>query len=400
MDKLFYEDQYIKEFTTDIVDIEEKDGTYHVALDRTAFFPGGGGQFCDLGRIDSSEVIDVYEENGVIYHVIRQKPLKTHNLKCFINWERRQDGMDQHLAQHVLSGCFFKLFNANTSSFHLGTDISTVDIKGYLEEEKIRTVEEYANKMISENIVVESFVPPKAELQEINLRRDLPKTDEDIRVVKIGDLDINACCGVHPKSTGALRMIKIGRWQKHKDDTRIEFLSGSRAIEDVLKKDRTLTEICRCLSSKDQEAIKSIKNLKKQLKVTLDENKRLIGGIALYETKALTTNAEKIGNYSLITKIYDEYNVKYANKLVAKLVQLENNIVLMAVKDGENANLIFATSNNIKNIRMNDLLNETMSLIEGRGGGNQVLAQGRGKVSNLNSAMNYAIMKLKNNLIL
>ena len=119
MDKLFYEHRYVKEFTADIICIEEKHGTYHVVLDRTAFFPGGGGQFCDLGRIDSSEVIDVYEESGVIYHVTKQKPFKIHNIKCFIDWERRQDGMHQHLAQHVLSGCFFKLLNAKYFKFPL-----------------------------------------------------------------------------------------------------------------------------------------------------------------------------------------------------------------------------------------------------------------------------------------
>lgn len=400
MDKLFYEYKYISEFIADIVDIEDKEGTYHVVLDRTAFFPGGGGQFCDLGRIDSSEVIDVYEEQSIIYHVTKQKPIKMQGLKCTIDWERRQDGMHQHLGQHVLSGCFFKLFNANTSSFHLGVDISTVDIKGHLEEEKIRDVEEYANKIIAENIKVESFVPSKIKLQEINLRRDLPKTDEDIRVVKIGDLDINACCGLHPKSTQELRMIKIRKWEKHKDATRIEFLAGSRAIEDVLKKDRVLTEICRYLSSNDKEAIKSIKNLNQQLKTTLDENKRLSDEIALYEIKDLIEKSEKIASYSLITKIYDKEDVKYVSKVITKLVQKENTIALMAVKNCENANLIFAASNNIKNININDLLKEAMSLIDGKGGGNQVLAQGRGKSDNLNSAMDHAIMKLKNNLLL
>jgi alanyl-tRNA synthetase len=396
MDKLFYEDQYIKEFIADIVEIKENNKTFHVVLDKTAFFPGGGGQFCDLGRIESSEVIDVYEEDGVIYHVTKKKPAKIYSLECSVDWERRQDGMHQHLGQHVLSGCFFKLFNANTSSFHLGADISTVDIKGHLDEEKIRTVEEYANRMIAENIKVESFVPSKMGLQEIILRRDLPKTDEDIRIVKIGDLDINACCGVHPKSTQELRMIKIRRWEKHKDATRIEFVSGSRAIEDVLKKHRVLTQICRCLSSNDDEAIKSIKNLKKQLKLTLDENKRLSDEISSYETKTLIEVAEKIGIYSLIKNIYDNENVKYVSNLATKLVQQENTIALMAVKDGENANLIFAASNNIKNINMNDLLKETMSLIDGRGGGNQVLAQGRIKSNNLKCAMDYATMKLKN----
>jgi alanyl-tRNA synthetase len=390
MDKLFYKDQYIREFTTEATDIREKDGAYHVVLDKTAFFPGGGGQFCDLGKIEDNEITEVYEEEGAIYHVIKQKLAKLHDLKCSIDWERRQDGMHQHLGQHVLSGCFFKLFNANTVSFHLGNHFSTVDIKGPLDEEKIRIVEEYANAIIGENIKVQSFVPKVTELEELNLRRDLPKTDEEIRIVKVGDLDINACCGVHPKSTQELRMIKIRKWEKHKDATRIEFLAGSRAIEDVLKIDKVLTEICRYLSSNDMEAIKCIKNLNVQLKSTLDENKRISDEIASYETKAMLERAEKVGIYSVIKHIYENGNVKYVSKLATKLAEHENTIALMAVKEGEKVNLVFASAKNIKGISMKDLLRDTLLLIEGAGGGSEYLAQGSGKSKNLSAAMDGA----------
>jgi alanyl-tRNA synthetase len=390
MDKLFYKDQYIKEFTAEATDIKEKDGAYHVVLDKTAFFPGGGGQFCDSGKIEGSEVVEVYEDDGVIYHVIKQKLIKTQSLKCSIDWKRRQDGMHQHLGQHVLSGCFFNLFNANTLSFHLGNDVSTVDIKGHLDEEKIRAAEKYANMIIEQNIQVESFVPKEAELSDLNLRRDLPKTDEEIRVVKIGDLDINACCGVHPSSTQELRVIKIKRWEKHKEATRIEFLSGNRAIADALKKDKILTEICRYLSSNEVEAIKCIKNLNEQLKATLDENKRMSDEIASYETKDMIENAEKIGDYSVIKHIYENGNVKHISKLATKLSLHENTIALMAVKDGERATLIFAAAKNIKGISMKDLLKDTLSLIEGAGGGNDYSAQGAGKSNNLSVAMNFS----------
>ncbi|WP_291637635.1 DHHA1 domain-containing protein [Clostridium sp.] len=395
MQKLYYEDGYIKEFTAEVLEIKEKDGYYHVVLDKTAFFPGGGGQFCDLGKIDSSQVSEVYEENGVVYHVTKQKFIKTHSVKCSIDWKRRQDGMHQHLGQAVLSGCFFKLFNANTLSFHLGNDVSTVDIKGHLDEEKIMAVEKYANKIIGENINVQSFVAEETELKELNLRRDLPKTNEEIRIVKIGDLDISACCGVHPKSTQELRMIKINRWEKHKEATRVEFVSGSRAIEGALKKDKFLSDICRYLSCNDEEAIKSIKNLKEQVKATLDENKRISDQVASFELKAMIENPNKIGSYTVIKKIYDCEDVKYVSKVATKLALKENTIALMAVKDEEKVNLIFSASKNIKGINMNDLLKDTLSHIDGRGGGSQFLAQGAGMNVNLNSAMDFAIIKLK-----
>ena len=112
MKKLYYEDQYLKEFTAEIICVIEKNNLYYVSLDKTAFFPGGGGQHCDLGYIDNHKVIDIVEENGEIYHVTQTKPIKIHRVNCKIDWDRRLDGMQQHLGQHVLSGCFFKLFNA------------------------------------------------------------------------------------------------------------------------------------------------------------------------------------------------------------------------------------------------------------------------------------------------
>ncbi len=387
MNKLFYEDTYIREFTADVIESKEKDGNFHITLDKTAFFPGGGGQFCDLGKIDNCEVTKVYEENGVIYHVLKHKPKNNRNLKCSIDWERRQDGMHQHLGQHVLSGCFFKLFNANTVSFHLGNDVSTVDIKGHLDEEKIRIAEQYANKVIAENIQVQSFLPQESELKQLNLRRDLPKTNEDIRVVKVGELDINACCGVHPDNTQELRMIKIKAWEKHKEGTRIEFLCGERAIEDTLKKVNVLTEICRYLSSNDEDAIKCIKNLSQQLKASLDENKRISDEIISYEMKALIEKAENIGAYFVIKYIYENRNVKQLSKLATKLAAENDTIALLAVKNGEKANLIFASSKNIKGISMKELLKDILPLIEGSGGGSDYLAQGSGRATHVESGM-------------
>ena len=209
MEKLYYKDQYLKEITAEITNIIENNGQYHIALDKTIFFPGGGGQHCDLTET---------------------KAIKIHKVKCKIDWDRRLDGMQQHLGQHILSGCFFTLFNANTVSVHVGKEISTVDIQGIISEEAIRKVEEMANEVIKENINVEFLTPSKRELKKIKIRRDLPNTNEQIRIVKIGDLDINACCGVHPSKTLDVQLIKIRKWEKHKGATRIEYLAGNRAI--------------------------------------------------------------------------------------------------------------------------------------------------------------------------
>ena len=305
--------------------------------------------------------------------------------------------MQQHLAQHTLSGCFFKLFNHNTAGIHLGKDISTIDIVGELTEEQIREAEIYANDMIGEGLKVEFLFPEKRELKKMGLRRDLPKTNEKIRVVKIENLDINACCGIHPGNTIELQCIKLKRSEKHKGNTRIEFLAGRRAINDYFVKDDFSKKICNFLSCNENEAVNSIKNLNDEVKILINKNKSLSVEISEYKGKELIDNAEKINSISVIKEIYEDEDIKYVNKLASKLTEKDDVISLMAVKNNERANLIFAASKNIKNIDMNMLLKDAITLIDGRGGGSKFLAQGGGKNNNnLDSVLDYATMKIKN----
>lgn len=396
MKKIYYENQYIRKFITNIIRVKNCDEKYHVVLEETAFFPGGGGQFCDLGFIGDEKVIDVYEDNGLVYHVLENKPIKKEGITCSLDWERRKDGMDQHLGQHVLSGCFFKLFNANTVSFHLGKEVSTVDIVGNLEEEQIRKAERFANEVIGEGLNVEGIVPLREELGTLGLRRALPNTEEEIRVLKVGDLDINACCGVHPKSTMELRLIKIKKWEKNKGATRIEFLAGKRAIDDSLKRDKYLNELCRYLNTNDVEALNRVKNLENEVREILDENKKINDEMAVFESINLLKQSEKIEGYTLIKNVYKNKDLKYIRKIIERLVENESTVVLIGNEDKEKANLIFAASKNFELVGMNTLLKELISLIHGKGGGNSFLAQGTGKNENIEKVLEHGINKVKN----
>ncbi|MBC5995442.1 alanyl-tRNA editing protein AlaX-L [Romboutsia ilealis] len=396
MEKLFYKDQYIKTFTANIVNVKEVNDKYHVALDKTAFFPGGGGQFCDLGEIDGEKVLEVYEENKKIYHVLDNK-IEKKSVVGSIDWDRREDGMHQHFAQHVLSGCFYTKFKANTTGFHLGRDFSTVDIQGYLEEDQIREVEIFANEIIRENIPLTILTPNRDELEDIWLRRDLPNTDEDIRVVRIGELDTNACCGVHPKSTGELRLIKIKRWEKNRQSTRIEFLAGKRAVDDILRRDVYLTKICRHFKCKEEDSLKCIEKLEDKIEESIKSKKRLENIISNYEIREMIENAIKCGDILIIKKLFKNEDVKYISKIVNKITDNKNTIVLIAVENGERVNLIFSSSENLDKINMKNLLNEVLHLVEGRGGGNIHLAQGSGKNNgNLKLALESTVRKIEN----
>lgn len=397
MEKIYYENQYIKDFTAEVVSVEEKDGKFHVVLDKTAFFPGGGGQPCDTGELEGLKVIDVYEENGNIYHVMEQKLIKIHKVKGSIDWAKRFDGMQQHLGQHVLSACFFTMFNANTCGFHLGREISTVDIEGVLDEKTIREAEKAANDVIHNNIRVEFLTPDKKELKKLKLRRALPNTNEEIRVVKLEDLDMNACCGVHPNSTLELQAIKIRRWEKHKNATRIEFVAGKRAIEDYFKKDTYINLICKYLNSNEEEALNGIKNLNEALREANDSNKKALAELAEYKVKEIIENAEKFNDMTLVKLVYENEDVKYISKLASRIVEYPKVIALLVVKNGDRTNFIFSKSKDVPNISMNNLLKDVISLVDGKGGGSEFLAQGAGKNNgNIDCALDSALIKVKN----
>ena len=398
MEKLFYIDSYIKNFTAEIEEIKEVDDKFHVLLNKTAFFSGGGGQYCDLGTIDNINVLDVYEENDKIYHVLEKKPNRIHKVKCEIDWDRREYGMQHHFGQHIISACFNNEYKAKTVGFHLGKDFSTVDIEGFFKEEDILKIEKMCNEIIRENITVEFLNITKKEAKKLKIKEDLSKLGDNIRVVKIDDIDMNLCCGVHMKNTLDLRVIKIKKFEKYKKATRIEFLCGTKAIEEMLKRENYLNKICKLLSSNEEDAYKSIERLNNKLNEVNKENRRLEEIISNYEVKEMIESAEKINNMNVIVKVYENKTMNYMNKIANKIIEKENNIGLFALKNDDKLNLLFACSKNLEKMDMNILLKDSIKLIDGKGGGSKVLAQGGGKNnSNLDSLFDYVKIKIKSN---
>ena len=378
-EKLFYEDQYIKEFEADVLDVKEEEGKFLVLLDKTAFFPGGGGQAGDRGTINGIDVLDVIEEGDNIYHAVNTKIEAGTKVKCIIDWERRLDGMQQHLGQHVLSGVFFSHFNHNTAGIHLGHDISYVDIVGQIPDEMVRKAEKLANKVIAEKHPVKFKITNREDAVSMGLRRKLATDDETIRVVKIEGLDINACCGVHPSNTLELQMIKIKNTEKHKGNTRVYFLSGWRAVNDFIERSNILDEASIELTTGYDEVVKSIKSLKANFNEAKEENKKLKMSLAQYEAESLKSQSENIGDVKLITKVFENEDNKYLGKLAEKLTGEDNIVVLFGTKDKEKANLLFACSKGLDKLNMGGILKDSIGLIDGRGGGSKVQAQGGGK---------------------
>jgi len=399
LEKLYYENPYQTEFTAEVINVVQKEKEYHVELDKTYFYPEGGGQPSDTGYINGTAVTYVYEEDEKIYHVVAVRPLKIHKVKCSIDFEKRYDYMQQHLGQHILSACIIDLFNATTIGFHLGTNSTTIDIDKAIRSDDIKDAEKKANRIVLDNIHVEVLYPSNSELKKLTLKKIPVKAGEKVRIVKLGDIDVNPCCGIHPSSTIEVQLIKVIKFEKYKNGLRIEFICGSRAVSDYTTKHDHIEKMSKLLCCNDATVLSEVERLTGELNKALTEKRALKAEVAEYEVQNMLIAAEKIGDIRVLKGIYDNGDLKYTNTLATKLVSTSKVIVLFGVKFEDKANLLFMCSRDLNIVSMDSLLKDAITLIDGKGGGSAFSAQGGGKNNNnLNSSLDYAYNKIKDHI--
>ncbi len=245
-EKLYYTDAYIKDFEANVLSAVPCDGGFDVVLDKTAFFPEEGGQSSDTGSIGGAKVIHVYEKNGVVHHITETEP-SLGVQSCKLNFEERFEKMQLHTAEHILCGIFHKLYGVDNVGFHLGADEVTFDISAPLTRTELDIVENAANEAVFSNVAVETLFPTKEELSVMEYRSKLDLT-ENVRIVKIGDVDACACCAPHVAYTGEIGLIKMLHFEKHRGGTRIWMTAGARALSDYRTKYENILRISAMLS--------------------------------------------------------------------------------------------------------------------------------------------------------
>lgn len=268
--RLFKEDVYMKEADAVVTAATAgPDGQLLVTLDRTIFFPTGGGQSCDLGTIAGRKVLEVYQHEDEIYHVLAGagEPLAPgQTVALALDWERRFDNMQRHCGEHILSGIFHREFGGVNRGFHMGDNYMTIDIS--LEEDPSFTeitwemalrAELLANEAIWQNLPVTSrHFDRREEAEKLPLRKKLA-LDEDITIVCVGSpdnpSDCVACCGTHPASAGQVGMIKIYKVESNKGMFRIYFEAGKRALLDYEQRFDTLTQLSEALSAGHEDVL-------------------------------------------------------------------------------------------------------------------------------------------------
>ncbi len=386
-ERLYYSDSYLTVFDARVVEIATLNGSPAVRLDRTAFYPTGGGQPHDTGALNGIRVIDVIEreEDETPLHVLEDTQA-AHELqpvdpvKGMVDWSRRFDHMQQHTGQHVLSQAFVKTCDADTVGFHLSRDYSTIDLNSNsLSDDDIARAETMANQIVFDDRgVVARFMEP-AQVNTLPLRKT-PPAKALIRVVNVDGFDWSACGGTHVARTGEIGIIKVVRSERRGPETRVTFLCGHRALSHYHMLNTLTRELALNLSVGVDELAQVIERLQGEVRAARKERDQLREALLDYEAKALASAGLKIGAARLVQGLFDDRDVQEVRQLAARMTAQPGQVALLGVK-GTKAQLIFARSADLS-YDMRPLLQAACRLVGGGGGGSPDLAQGGGPQAN------------------
>lgn len=263
-EKLYYENSYIQRFEAEVLACEKQEDYYEIVLDKTAFFPEGGGQSADRGFLNGIPVSDAREKNGIVYHITSQPIHPGTSVLGEIDFKERFSKMQQHTGEHIISGIVHRRFGWHNVGFHLGSEIVTMDFDGALNADELADIEYQANEIAFSNRKVEVSYPAKEDLEKLEYRSKI-EIEGQVRIVTIPGVDVCACCAPHVNNTGEIGMIKIVDAQKYKGGTRVSMVCGFRALHDYRTKERNINQISVVLSAKPDLSAEAVLRQKEEL---------------------------------------------------------------------------------------------------------------------------------------
>jgi alanyl-tRNA synthetase len=368
-ERLYYTDSYLREFQARVVD-RSADGLT-VYLDRSAFYPASGGQPCDAGTIGGVAVVEVIDEGERIAHRL-VSPGPSGAAACAIDWKRRFDHMQQHTGQHLLSAALEETFGLRTVGFHLGAEISTIDLEGRaLEPAEWRDAERRANQVVWENR------PVSVGFEEAGQAVDLRKPSERagaLRVVTIHGLDRSACGGTHVRSTGEIGAILLRKTEKVRQTVRLEFLCGGRAVARARADYDALAQCAQIFSAPLDQTPTLLAAQLEAARAAEKARRKLAIELAGYQGRELyAAAAPDADGIRRLTRRAASGSLEELRAL-AQSFTAQSKAVFLALLDDPPAALLAASAD--AGLDAGRLLQSALAAAGGRGGGNARIAQG------------------------
>lgn len=362
--KLFYENVYATKGRGTVLSCEKVEKGWRIELDQTPFYPTGGGQPCDLGRLGNAQVLDVSEKTGRIYHLCGAPLSPGETVEGEIQWERRFSLMQQHSGEHIVSGIIHRRFGFENVGFHMGSDVITIDFSGELDRQQLQEVEEEANGVIWQNLPVTIFYPDEERLSQLHYRSKKALTGA-VRLVQFEQIDLCACCGLHVTRTGEIGLIKLLSATRFHSGTRVELLCGQRALAYcnlILEQNRSISA---ALSAKPTATALAVERMKQERAAAQYRNIALENRLFSMEAAAL----EGKGDVLLFEEALSSDGLRRLTDAIARVCGGR-----CAVFAGAEGNYKYAIAADKGDLR--ELAKALNGACQGRGGGKANFVQG------------------------
>ena len=371
-ERLYYNDSFLREFEARVIACETSGSQFHVVLDRTAFYPTSGGQPYDTGQLGKAAVVDVIEsDDGAIVHVA-DRAVELGPVHGTIDWQRRFDHMQQHTGQHLLSAAFIELFKMQTVSFHLGGESSAIDLAGAaLSSSQAEAAERLTNQIIFEDRAVEVHYGTREELAALGVRKEVER-EGVLRGIGVNNFDLQPCGGTHVARTGQVGPVLLRKIDRQKQNWRVEFVCGGRAMRAARTDFAALSEAARLLTCGHPEVPAMLEKALEERKQSQRSRQVLLEALAGFEAKELLRGVED-GGARIVVRVFDDADPAYLRMVATRLAAEPGVQALLAARGG--GHVVFAQSPGVAT-DMNTLLREALHAAGGKGGGTRDFAQG------------------------
>ena len=369
-EKLYYLDSHLFEFEATVLAAREEKRGWEIVLDRTAFFPEGGGQPADTGMIGPARVLDVHEREGEIRHLC-DRELAPGVYACAVDREKRLRRMQNHSGEHVFSGLTHQKYGAENVGFHMASDCMTIDFDRELSFEQLSEIEYEANLAVRANIPVRTFYPSPEELKTLEYRSKKELAGA-VRIVEIAGIDRCACCAPHVRATGEIGAIKLLTAERHRGGVRLSLICGMDALDDYRRKQDSAAAISALLSAKRDEIAPAVERL-------LESEAKLKERASILGMRCAALRAEAIAPTEGNICLFDEgLSEAAARELVNRLTEKTDGVAALFLADGAGQWRYIIGSRRV------DLRSAAKAInagVSGRGGGRPEMIQGSAAAS-------------------
>jgi alanyl-tRNA synthetase len=374
MVRLYYTDSFLTSFDARVVESGVDQGRPFVVLDRTAFYPTTGGQPHDTGTLGDRKVLNVIdrEADAAVLHVLDSPLEPGAGVRGQIDWPRRLDHMQQHTGQHLLSAAFVRLFEIPTVSFHLGADLSTIDLAGAVEPEAIARAEEEANQVVWDDRVVHVKFVSADEAALLPLRKE-PARGGTLRIVEVEGFDLSACGGTHVVRTGTIGIVAVQSWERYKGGTRVSFACGGRVLRHFRTYREIVSGVLRQLSIQPAELSEAVSRLQADARDARQHSKALAEQLAVHEAEALVREAVAAGGYRIVCRAVEGRDA-VALKLLAQSVAGRPGHAVALASGGL---VVIARASDVA-LNAGEVVKALTGRFGGKGGGRPEMAQAGG----------------------